>query len=476
VQRVAIIGAGWSGLQIAAVFVERGDDVTLFEVLDDVGGTWHPAVAYADLSIHTPVFRSGFADFANFEGHSPLARVSSADVFENCRRFADAKGLRPRIRFRHAVTALDYDSTSQTTRLTVRNLDTGETSTVDADVVVSTQFNTPRVPDFAGRDAFGGDVLHANEVKAATIDRLVREGRRVVLLGGSKSATDLALAMMKRGCRFSWLMRRMYWFLSYDKGYWDVRRNRPSSPFYRWLYFVGLGLARNPRSNRFVFDLWKRAGLLQCPGQPHDDDTKFHHGWLDEQQLAALRERTEQTYGEVDRLEPGAVLLRDGRRLPCDTLVCATGCDPIGTPIALTADGRAVDYRAVEHVYRYSVIPELPRLVFTGYAMFGFGPLNGYHRAAWILRYLEQGWTTGALREAALRDGAASGTFMFKNGSFLFDSSTLLLLRFKQMNAQLSEGIYSAHDVKRHYFDIAVRHLHRPLEGVSRFLASRRRA
>lgn len=470
---VAIVGAGWSGLQIAAVLVERGYQVTLFESLDDVGGTWHPANAYADLAIHTPAFRCGFEGFANFDGHTRLERVSSRDVFENCRRFADVKGLRPLIRFRHAVTALAYDSASRSTRLTVRHLDTGETSHADADLVVSTQFNSPRLPDVPGLDRFEGQVLHANQVKADTIDRLAREGLAVVLLGGSKSATDLALAMLRRDCRFTWLLRRMYWFLSYDKGYRDGRTGRPASRVHRWIYFIGLGVARGPRSNRLVFEVWRRVGLLHCPGTPHDDYTKFHHGWLDEQQAETLRTRTEPVYDEVARLDGRTVVTREGQRVPCDVLVCATGCDPIGTPIALTVDGRSIDYRSVEHVYRYSVIPDLPRLVFTGYAMFGFGPLNGYHRAAWILRFIEQNWSAEALQEVARRESGGAGTFMFRKGSFLFDSSGHLLLQFKKMNAQLAEGLYSGMDVKRHYFDVAVRHLHRPLAGITRFLARR---
>jgi cation diffusion facilitator CzcD-associated flavoprotein CzcO len=475
VRTVAIAGAGWSGLQIAAVLVERGFAVTLFEALDDVGGTWHPANAYADLAIHTPAFRCGFEGFQNFEGHTRLERVSSDEVFENCRRFADAKGLRPRIRFRQAVTALQYDTASRSTRLTVRNLDTGETSHEDFDLVVSTQFNTPRLPDLPGLDRFAGEVLHANQLKADTIERLAREGRAVVLLGGSKSATDLALAMLRRRCRFTWLVRRMYWFLSYDKGYRDGRTGRPSSRLYRWLYFAGLGVARSPRSNRFVFEVWRRAGLLHCPGRAHDDYTKFHHGWLDEQQVHTLQTETSPVYAEIERLDGRTVITRDGQSLPCDVLVCATGCDPIGTPIALSVDGRPVDYRSVEHVYRYSVIPDLPRLVFTGYAMFGFGPLNGYHRAAWILRFIEQDWSADALRDTARREAAGTGSFMFRQGSFLFDSSRHLLLQFKQMNAQLAEGLYSGMDVKRHYFDVAVRHLHRPLAGITRFLSSRQR-
>jgi cyclohexanone monooxygenase len=471
-KQIAIIGAGWSGLQIAIVLRECGRDVRVFEQLDDVGGTWHPAKAYAGLAIHTPSFRCQFHDFDGWRDKDRLSRLPAPDVFENCRAFADAKGLRPLIAFRHRVLAIRYDSATRVSRVTVRNDATGEERTEEFDFVVSTQFNSPRMPTWPGQERFTGEIVHSSAMKSEMLDRIVREKLRVVLVGGSKAATDIALLLVKAGAPFTWLLRRMYWFLSYDKGYWDAARARRARRFHGLIYFAGLGLARGPVSTRLIFRLWRLTGLLHTPGRVPPDETAFHHGWLDEEQVRTLRTRTDQIYGEIATLDGRTVHTADGQRLDCDVLVCATGCDPVASPIALFADDVPIRYQDVEYVYRASVIPEMPRLCFTGYSMFGFGPLNGYHRAAWILRYLEQNLGTDQLREVARADGDAP--FLFRRGSFLFDGSANLLTTVKAMNRRLGEGLYDYADLKRHYRDIAVNHRYAPLGGIARFLSARR--
>lgn len=124
-QRIAIIGAGWSGLQIATVLRECGYDVRVFEQLDDVGGTWHPANAYAGLAIHTPAFRCQFHGFDGWRDKNRLSRLPAPDVFDNCRAFADAKELRPLINLRHRVLAIRYDSASRASQVIVRDDATG---------------------------------------------------------------------------------------------------------------------------------------------------------------------------------------------------------------------------------------------------------------------------------------------------------------------------------------------------------------
>jgi dimethylaniline monooxygenase (N-oxide forming) len=471
--RIAIIGAGWSGLQIATVLRDCGYDVRIFEQLDDVGGTWHPANAYAGLALHTPAFRCQFHDFAGWPDEDRLSRLGAPEVFENCRAFARARGLHDVIAFRHRVLAIRYSGVRRNSRLTIRDERTGAERAEDFDFVVSTQFNSPRVPAWPGQERFEGTILHSSEVKADVLDGIVRDRPRVVLVGGSKAATDMALQLVKAGAPFQWLLRRMYWFLSFDKGYWNAARGRRARRIYGMLYFAGLGIARGRWSTRLVFRLWRLVGLLHTPGRVPPDETAFHHGWLDDDQVRTLRTRTDQIYGEVAALDGRSVRTTDGRTLACDVLICATGCDPLATPIALFADDVPVRYEAVEHVYRASVIPEMPRLCFTGYSMFGFGPLNGYHRAAWIIRYLEQDLSTEALRARAREEGDTP--YLFSRGSFLFDGSTNLLATVKAMNRRLGEGLYDFDDLKRHYRDIAVHHRYAPLDGITRFLSARRR-
>jgi len=39
--RVAVVGAGFSGLGMAVALKNAGHDFTVFEAADDVGGVWH---------------------------------------------------------------------------------------------------------------------------------------------------------------------------------------------------------------------------------------------------------------------------------------------------------------------------------------------------------------------------------------------------------------------------------------------------
>ncbi len=473
-KRFAIIGAGWSGLQIAAVLRECGHEVRVLERLDDVGGTWHPANSYSGLAIHTPSFRCQFHDFDGWKDKDRLARLPAADVFENCRAFAEAKGLRPSIAVRQRVLAIDWDTAARVHHVTIRDEATGDERRETYDVVVNTQFNAPRVPTWPGRETFTGRIVHSGAVLEPELARIAAERPRVVLVGGSKAASDLALTFVRAGVPFEWVLRRMYWFMSFDKGYFDAARQAPSRLFHRLLYFAGLGLAKGPVSTRLIFAVWRAIGLMHTPGRASADLSAFHHGWLDREQVRTLRERTAPRYGEIARLEGRTVQLADGRTIGADLIVAATGCDPIADPIALSVDGRPVRYEEVADVYRASVIPELPRLIFTGYAMFGFGPLNGYHRAAWVLRFVEQDLAPDALRRIARSE--ADAPYLFRRGSFLFDGSTNLLASVKEMNRRMGEGLYTFDELKKHYRDVAIRHVYAPIAGVERFLSARRRS
>jgi NADPH-dependent 2,4-dienoyl-CoA reductase/sulfur reductase-like enzyme len=61
-RKVAIIGAGASGLVAAKVLLEDGFDVTIFDRQKTLGGVWSVDWAYADL--HTQAI-AGFMEFSN---------------------------------------------------------------------------------------------------------------------------------------------------------------------------------------------------------------------------------------------------------------------------------------------------------------------------------------------------------------------------------------------------------------------------
>ena len=59
--KIAVIGGGWSGVQIISRLQELGvTNITGFEKNDDLGGTWHPTLRYHSVQIHGAMWITSF--------------------------------------------------------------------------------------------------------------------------------------------------------------------------------------------------------------------------------------------------------------------------------------------------------------------------------------------------------------------------------------------------------------------------------
>src|SRR6185437_14647558 len=96
----------------------------------------------------------------------------------------------------------------------------GTTSKEDFDFVAvcTGQFNDPQelhCPGESDFEAQGGQILHSSGYNDASLVR----GRRVVVLGGSKSATDIAVNAVKSGAReVTIVFREPVWRIPYFIG------------------------------------------------------------------------------------------------------------------------------------------------------------------------------------------------------------------------------------------------------------------
>jgi cation diffusion facilitator CzcD-associated flavoprotein CzcO len=111
--KVAIIGAGASGLCAARYFKEAGFDVTIYEVGTQIGGLWcfgndsGLSSAYKTLHINTAKNLTNFSDFPFPEGTQPFP--DHRDMHAYFTRFVDHFGLGPLIRFASRVTSVRAD-------------------------------------------------------------------------------------------------------------------------------------------------------------------------------------------------------------------------------------------------------------------------------------------------------------------------------------------------------------------------------
>ena len=152
--KVAIIGAGMSGICMAAKLQDAGiDSFTIFEKADDVGGTWRDNT-YPGLTCDVPsrYYSYSFRPNPNWSHLLP----PGPEIHAYFRQVATERGILSHIRFGTTVTAARYDEGKWQLAAGA-----GE-ETFDVLVTATGFLRIPRYPDIAGRETFGGPAFHSS--------------------------------------------------------------------------------------------------------------------------------------------------------------------------------------------------------------------------------------------------------------------------------------------------------------------------
>lgn len=203
-RKVAIIGAGVAGLVTAKTLLRRGHHCTLFERADRLGGVW--AAGYSNFGTQVQRELYEFPDW-------PLPRdvvdfTPGPIVRDYLEAYAKHFGVWPNIVFGAAVTRLGRNPGDAGWHVDYEL--NGEVLGAGFDFAVictGLYSNRPHVPSFPGQDRFAGEILHVS----ALTDRSRLRGRKVVVLGFGKSATDAALESSAVAAATSIVFRQPHW-------------------------------------------------------------------------------------------------------------------------------------------------------------------------------------------------------------------------------------------------------------------------
>lgn len=378
--RIAIVGAGWSGLQIMDRLLELGvTQIQGYERWDGIGGTWNPKAAYFNQAIHAPMYMSGFANHPYPDPHCKLR----ADQYQNyIKEFCETKQLGRFYHFNADVKAIHYDSKSNKAALDVQynNDSIGQPKIIKTtpkeerfDLVLFTSFNSePHIPVFPGQSEFQGEILHSMEFKQDVFERILKNKQKVVVIGGGKTSIDLLLSFQNAGYdQVAWVYRNPYMFSKMEFVF-----SAPSLiKVFHGLSFMASVFASLLSIRLAYFIMW-------CTGSvwTYDDNNEYPRGnggyyrfkaaQMDSDQRRTMDgfDPNQKYHSGVRSLEARGIRLEDGWFVPADVVVLATSATSGLHRLQLTKDGLP-----------FVLDPEEPLLHCFAAASF---PVLGYHLAS----------------------------------------------------------------------------------------------
>ncbi len=227
---VVIIGAGLSGLCLAAKLHAAGIEHLVLEKNSSVGGTWLENT-YPGCGVDTPSHLYSFS-FAPNSGWSRYF-AKRDEVSSYLEKFADDLDVRRSIRFDTEVLRADWNQDAGEWAVQIRTSDNTE-ETLSADILVSAvgMVNRPSVPHFEGLDDFAGPAMHTAQWRSD----VELAGKTVGVLGTGASAMQLVPSIADTAGRVIVFQRSKQWALphpNYQRQVSeDVRYVMDEVPFY----------------------------------------------------------------------------------------------------------------------------------------------------------------------------------------------------------------------------------------------------
>ncbi|MCR9138435.1 MAG: NAD(P)/FAD-dependent oxidoreductase [Alphaproteobacteria bacterium] len=402
-KKVAIIGGGVSGLAAAKAFRERGHDVHGIERSHDFGGVWELSRSYPGVQTQSPKDLYHYTDHPMPDDYPEWPKGPQVHAYLHS--YADKHKLKDCYRLNTNVAAMERRADGQPGWTLTLEAD-GETVQEDFDFVsiCTGQFSEKNIITHPGQEMFtlgGGEVMHSSEY---TDPSLVKD-KRVVVLGGSKSATDIAVNAAANGAAsVTMVYREPVWRVPYYVGGINFKRllymRAQEQQFNSWDRSVAKRLVAalfkplvwaNFRGLETLLKL--QLGLKKwdmVPDVPIEKDVSCSIPIVTPGLFEAFKDGSvTPVRGSFERYEGNDIVLTNGQKVSCDLSILAVGWT-LGVPY-LPEEYRAklIDPDGQYRVYRLAVNPDLPDMGFVGFNSSFCSVLSSEMIANWLVRFVD---------------------------------------------------------------------------------------
>lgn len=214
-REVIVIGAGWSGLVACKCMLEEGLTVVALEKRSDVGGLWNysddPSVITVMKNTRT-TSSSSVTEMSDFPMPEEIGQFPKhEDVLGYLKSYCDAFELWSHIRLEHCVEEITKEGNLW--RVRCKNGQQFESNFL---IVCTGSVQKPnRELEHSVLRDFVGEVRHSSELKSFVSEHA---NKRVLLIGGGETASDLVEEYYDHVSRLIWCIPRgMHFFRKFAK-------------------------------------------------------------------------------------------------------------------------------------------------------------------------------------------------------------------------------------------------------------------
>ena len=337
--RVAIVGAGFSGIGMGAALQRAGHEYAIFERASDLGGVWqHNTYPGACCDVPSYVYSYSWAQRRDWS--RPCS--PQAEIQKYLREVATEQRVIGKVRFGTEVTEARWNPARLKWRLTLLGSGPGGSDDYEADALVlgCGQLSRPSWPQIPGATGFTGHSFHS----ALWDHEHDLTGERVAVIGTGASAIQFIPEIAQRVAQLDIYQRSAPYLLprrnlEYPEPVRALLRRIPGAQRLRRYGMCGVmesitfGLTRS-RAARLPTRAWSTLFMrIQLRG----DRSLRRRAWPDypfgckrilfsSSYLPALRRsNVELVSDQIDRITPTGVVTRDGTERPVDTIIWGTG-------------------------------------------------------------------------------------------------------------------------------------------------------
>ena len=382
--RIAVIGAGISGIAAANTLKKNGFVPIVFEKHEKIGGVW--ATAYPEVHLQNiyPQYRLSDFDWSFKPDLHPTGEQIMRYLTEAVQH------LKLDIRLSHEILEMKEEADGWIVRY--KNETGIHEESFGYVILAAGQYTDGKnVPQYLDQDQFKGKIITERDI--TSLD--VFNGKRVVIVGYGKSALDMATLAAERSAEVHHVFRTPSWLIPE----WILGAHFTYALFTRFGNIMMTSWAQPTAMERFLhnklpfvisgfWDFIQSIVLFQLKrngkgkDQAAQDRLKTlipeHKILLDFRSSGALGPENYYPlvaegkilpyHSEIECFSYDAVQLKNGLVIPCDVVVLSTGY------LTPTFPFLPDQYRSIleaendgPQLYRHLIHPHIPRLAFAGF-------------------------------------------------------------------------------------------------------------